>query len=97
MWSFCTVRQAAARAVKRVRKDSSDSDSERGFSSDSDFKLSPSEDSAAEISDESNASSDFNPFDDGSDSEGESIERIFVYLRDGRGCTLKLGRGGLYI
>ncbi|XP_054281484.1 protein strawberry notch isoform X2 [Macrosteles quadrilineatus] len=69
------VRQAAARAVKRVRKDSSDSDSERGFSSDSDFKLSPSEDSAAEISDESNASSDFNPFDDGSDSEDPWVGR----------------------
>lgn len=66
-----TVRQAAARAVKRVRKDSSDSDSEKGFSSDSDFKLSGAEDSPGEISDDSNISSDFNPFDDGSDSEGD--------------------------
>lgn len=67
------VRQAAARAVKRVRKDSSESDSERGFSSDDDFKLSATDDSIGEVSEDSNASSDFNPFDDDSDSEGEEL------------------------
>ncbi|XP_046682665.1 protein strawberry notch isoform X3 [Homalodisca vitripennis] len=68
------VRQAAARAVKRVRKDSSDSDSERE-SSDSEFKLSVSDESAGEISEDSNASSDFNPFDDDSDSEDPWVGR----------------------
>lgn len=74
------MRQAAARAVKRVRKDSSDSDSERGFSSDSEFKLSVSDDSAGEISEESNVSSDFNPFDDDSDSEGKRDGELWVTM-----------------
>lgn len=75
-----TVRQAAARAVKRVRKDSSESDSERGFSSDDDFKLSVTDDSIGEMSEDSNASSDFNPFDDDSDSEG-THKAILLHLK----------------
>lgn len=65
------VRQAAARAVKRVKANSSDSESEHGSSSGSEFKLSPSISEESDFHDEdSNASSDFNPFDDDSDCEG---------------------------
>lgn len=57
--------------MKRVRADSS-SDSEMGSSSGSEFKLSLSESGESEFhSEESNMSSDFNPFDDDSDSEGK--------------------------
>ncbi|XP_074000099.1 protein strawberry notch isoform X3 [Rhodnius prolixus] len=69
------IRQAAARAVKRVRADSS-SDSEMGSSSGSEFKLSLSESGESEFhSEESNMSSDFNPFDDDSDSEDPWLSR----------------------
>ena len=65
------VRQAAARAIKRVRADSSD-DSDAGSSSGSEFKLPVSDSGESEFhSAESNLSSDFNPFDDDSDSEGK--------------------------
>lgn len=76
-----TVRQAAARAIKRVKhhKDSSDSDSEGGSCSDSDFKLSASDsDQPDSQSEESNVSSDFNPFDDDSDSEGNKRISMFI-------------------
>ncbi|XP_039298334.1 protein strawberry notch [Nilaparvata lugens] len=70
------VRQAAARAVKRVRKDSSESDMENGFSSGSEFKLSGGSSPESEVhSDDSRASSDFNPFDDGSDSDDPWVSR----------------------
>lgn len=70
------VRQAAARAVKRVKEDSSDSESDMGSSSDSSFKISGSESAHTESqSDDSNVSSDFNPFDDDSDSEDPWVGR----------------------
>nr|CAB0002093.1 unnamed protein product [Nesidiocoris tenuis] len=70
------VRQAAARAVKRVKANSSDSESEHGSSSGSEFKLSPSISEESDFHDEdSNASSDFNPFDDDSDCEDPWISR----------------------
>ncbi|XP_014249419.1 protein strawberry notch-like [Cimex lectularius] len=70
------VRQAAARAVKRVRADSSASDSEAGSSSGSEFKLPMSDSAESEFhSEESNTSSDFNPFDDDSDGEETWLSR----------------------
>lgn len=70
------VRQAAARAVKRVKEDSSDSESDMGSSSDSSFKISNSESAHSESqSEDSNISSDFNPFDDDSDSEDPWVGR----------------------
>uniref|UniRef100_A0A0A9Y5M8 Protein strawberry notch n=2 Tax=Lygus hesperus TaxID=30085 RepID=A0A0A9Y5M8_LYGHE len=68
------VRQAAARAVKRVKADSSGSDS--GSDSGSEYKMSLTDSGESEFhSDDSNVSSDFNPFDDGSDSEDPWISR----------------------
>ncbi|GLH00308.1 Protein strawberry notch [Gryllus bimaculatus] len=73
------VRQAAQRAVKRVRMDSSDSEiseeeeRERG-SSGSEFKLSAS-DSESESASDSQASSDFNPFYSDSDSDADPWDR----------------------
>lgn len=69
------IRQAAARAVKRVKADSSD-DSDGGSTSGSEFKLSISDSAESEFhSEESNLSSDFNPFDDDSDSEDPWLSR----------------------
>lgn len=73
------VRQAAQRAVKRVRMDSSESEiseeeeRERG-SSGSEFKLSAS-DSESESASDSQASSDFNPFYSDSDSDADPWDR----------------------
>ncbi|XP_067015400.2 protein strawberry notch isoform X2 [Anabrus simplex] len=80
------VRQAAQRAVKRVRMSSSESDSGSemekdgggggggGSSSGSEFKLSGS-DSESESPSDSNASSDFNPFYSDSDSDADPWDR----------------------
>ncbi|KAL1110543.1 hypothetical protein AAG570_008071 [Ranatra chinensis] len=70
------VRQAAARAVKRVRGDSSGNDSDAGSSSGSEYKLSISESADSDFnSEDSNISSDFNPFDEDSDGEDPWLSR----------------------
>lgn len=76
------MRQAAARAFKRVKEDSSDTpDSDGEFSSGSEFKLSGTDSVESDVqSDESRASSDFNPFDDDSDSEGKFVFKFFFML-----------------
>ncbi|XP_075218729.1 protein strawberry notch isoform X1 [Lycorma delicatula] len=81
------MRQAAARAFKRVKEDSSDTaDSDGEFSSGSEFKLSGTDSVESDVqSDESRASSDFNPFDDDSDSEDPWVSR----KKKGKKKTLK--------
>lgn len=66
------VRRAAQRASKRVKLDSSDSGSDNESGSDAEFHLSGSESPASESNSEaSDASSDFNPFHDDSDSDAD--------------------------
>ncbi|XP_046980901.1 protein strawberry notch isoform X1 [Schistocerca americana] len=77
------VRQAAQRAVKRVRmssSDESDSDMDKdsaggGNSSGSEFKLSGSDSDGSESVSDSNQSSDFNPFYSDSDSDADPWDR----------------------
>jgi hypothetical protein len=73
------VRRAAQKATKRVRMDSSDEDSDLR-SSGSEFKLSASDsDDSDEASEDSNASDDFNPFDEDSDSDaGKNINILLT-------------------
>lgn len=69
------MRRAAQKASKRVRMDSSEDDSD-ARSSGSEFKLSDSESGGDtdDPSEDSNASDDFNPFDEDSDSDaGQSL------------------------
>lgn len=74
------VRQAAQRAVKRVRmssSDESDSEVERdgSNSSGSEFKLSASDSAESDSPSDSNQSSDFNPFYSDSDSDADPWDR----------------------
>lgn len=70
---FFSVRRAAARASKRVKVESSDSDNESG-GSDVEFHLSGGSDASESASEASDMSSDFNPFHSDSDSDAGMTE-----------------------
>ncbi|XP_076254601.1 protein strawberry notch isoform X3 [Rhynchophorus ferrugineus] len=67
------IRQAAARAVKRNKWSTSDSDNSE--KSDSDFQMSDNESEISEEHSDSNVSSDFNPFNSDSDSDNDPWSR----------------------
>ncbi|XP_030749035.1 protein strawberry notch isoform X2 [Sitophilus oryzae] len=67
------MRQAAARAVKRNKWSTSDSDNSE--KSDSDFQMSDNESEISEEHSDSNMSSDFNPFNSDSDSDNDPWSR----------------------
>lgn len=69
------VRQAAARAVKRNKWSTSDSDKSDSDDSGDDFKMSEVESEISEEHSDSNASSDFNPFNSDSDSDNDPWSR----------------------
>lgn len=69
------VRQAAARAAKRNKWSTSDSDNESVKSSDSEYHLSNPESEISEEHSDSNLSSDFNPFNSDSDSDNDPWSR----------------------
>lgn len=70
------VRQAAARAVKRNKWSTSDSDKSDSEKSDiSEYKMSDIESEISEEHSDSNASSDFNPFNSDSDSDNDPWSR----------------------
>ncbi|RZC32135.1 protein strawberry notch [Asbolus verrucosus] len=69
------VRQAAVRAVKRNKWSTSDSDNESVKSSDSEYHMSNVESEISEEHSDSNASSDFNPFNSDSDSDNDPWSR----------------------
>lgn len=71
------MRQAAARAVKRNKWSTSDSEKSAADSDDSgdEFKMSDMESEISEEHSDSAASSDFNPFNSGSDSEDDPWSR----------------------
>ncbi|XP_060532767.1 protein strawberry notch isoform X2 [Cylas formicarius] len=68
------MRQAAARAVKRNKWSTSDSENE-SIKSDSDFQMSDNESEISEEHSDSNQSSDFNPFNSDSDSDNDPWSR----------------------
>lgn len=69
------MRQAAARAVKRNKWSTSDSDNESIKSDGSNYEMSDIESEISEEHSDSNASSDFNPFNSGSDSDDDPWSR----------------------
>jgi hypothetical protein len=70
-----SVRQAAVRAVKRNKWSTSDSDNDSVKSSDSEYHMSNVESEISEEHSDSNASSDFNPFNSDSDSDNDPWSR----------------------
>ncbi|KAJ8932613.1 hypothetical protein NQ314_014543 [Rhamnusium bicolor] len=69
------MRQAAARAVKRNKWSTSDSDNDSVKSDGSNYEMSDIESEISEEHSDSNASSDFNPFNSGSDSDDDPWSR----------------------
>jgi hypothetical protein len=69
------MRQAAVRAVKRNKWSTSDSDNDSVKSSDSEYHMSNVESEISEEHSDSNASSDFNPFNSDSDSDNDPWSR----------------------
>lgn len=73
---FLVARQAAARALKRNKWSTSDSDkSDSEHTSGSEYKMSDVESEISEEHSDSNVSSDFNPFNSGSDSDDDPWSR----------------------
>ncbi|XP_063926322.1 protein strawberry notch isoform X2 [Zophobas morio] len=69
------MRQAAVRAVKRNKWSTSDSDNDSVKSADSEYHMSDVESEISEEHSDSNASSDFNPFNSDSDSDNDPWSR----------------------
>ncbi|KAK9886438.1 hypothetical protein WA026_016716 [Henosepilachna vigintioctopunctata] len=69
------MRQAAARAVKRNKWSTSDSENDSEKSTDSEFKMSDNESEISEEHSDSAQSSDFNPFNSDSDSDNDPWSR----------------------
>ncbi|CAH1982477.1 unnamed protein product [Acanthoscelides obtectus] len=69
------VRQAAQRAVKRNKWSTSDSENDSIKSDGSTFEISDNESEISEEHSDSNASSDYNPFNSGSDSDDDPWNR----------------------
>lgn len=69
------MRQAAVRAVKRNKWSTSDSENDSIKSDDSDYHMSNVESDISEEHSDSNASSDFNPFNSDSDSDNDPWSR----------------------
>lgn len=69
------VRQAAARAVKRNKWSTSDSENDSIKSDGSNYEMSDIESEISEEHSDSNMSSDFNPFNSGSDSDDDPWSR----------------------
>lgn len=70
-----SVRQAAARAAKRNKWSTSDSENDSEKSTDSEFKMTDNESEISEEHSDSAQSSDFNPFISDSDSDNEPWSR----------------------
>lgn len=69
------MRQAAVRAVKRNKWSTSDSENDSIKSDGSNYEMSDNESEISEGHSDSNASSDFNPFHSGSDSDDDPWSR----------------------